>query len=257
MACSLDYHNYTLETDEESGEECWVFDYPADLKSALAQFEQDNSRLRQALLFPEQAEIVLTHRESITEAEAASVGAFLSGLEGDHQIELKAPMILLSRVAAATVLLLRAKEWTNRNEEIREKARMIVDSAFAQVLFEPKDQESRRFRPYSYLKFGAYFAVERWIAHSTVENDRRVLVLLTSGDDMAVQVILGISYRHRKALGQRWWRLVYLALLWSALSMLHGRFGDDEEISRRWKRWCTWFRNLSLSVAADSSAIDQ
>ena len=133
---------------------------------------------------------------------------------------------------------------------------MIVESALEEVLLEPMGKESGRFMPHSHLKFGAYFAVERWIAYSTVENDRRVLMLLTSGDDMAVQVILGTSYRYRKALGQRWWRLVYLALLWSALSMLRGRFGDEEIIGKRWKRWCTWLRSRRLSINADPCAID-
>ena len=256
LACSLDYRNYSLKTDSESGEESWILDYPADLKSAVTQFEQDNARLRQALTFSEQAEIALTHRESITEAEAVNVEAFLSGLEGAHQSDLKKPIILLNRVAAATVLLLRATEWTNRNEDLREKAQMIVDAALTEVLVEPTGQETERFVPYNHLKFGAHFAVERWLAHSTVENDRRVLMLLTSGDDMAVQVILGASYRYRKALGQRWWRLVYLALLWSALSMLRARFGDEEEIGERWKRWSRWFTSRRLSVTADPSAFD-
>jgi hypothetical protein len=80
----------------------------------------------------------------------------------------------------------------------------------------------------SHLEFAAYFAAERWIAEPSRDNDERILRVLTSGDENAVQVVIWLAYRNREALGQRWWRLLYLALLWAGLSMLTPRYGNEE-----------------------------
>ena len=76
-----------------------------------------------------------------------------------------------------------------------------------------------RWRP-SHLEFVAYFAVENWLAEPSKENDELLLRLLMSSDEAAVQVLVWSAYRNREVLGQRWWRLLYLALLWSGLSMI-------------------------------------
>jgi len=100
----------------------------------------------------------------------------------------------------------------------------------------------------SHLEFAAYFAVERWIAESSTQNDERVLRLLTSGDEEAVRVVVWAAYRNREALGQRWWRLLYIALLWSGLVMLTPHYGDNEGEEVRWQRWRRWLRTRSLSA---------
>ncbi|MFK4384672.1 hypothetical protein [Bradyrhizobium sp. USDA 223] len=62
----------------------------------------------------------------------------------------------------------------------------------------------------------------------------------------------GLAYQNRVALGQRWWRLLYLALLWSGLTMLAPRFGDDDGDGIRWQRWRHWLRTRSLSAGNTS-----
>jgi hypothetical protein len=42
-----------------------------------------------------------------------------------------------------------------------------------------------------------------------------LLRILTSGDDRAAGVIAGMAYAYRVASADRWWWLLYLALLWS------------------------------------------
>jgi hypothetical protein len=80
--------------------------------------------------------------------------------------------------------------------------------------------------------------------------------VFTSGDDRAARVVAWLSYANREALGSRWWRLQYLALLWSGLSILAPRIGDEEAGKPRWHRWRRWLRTRKLSgVDANSSAI--
>jgi hypothetical protein len=81
-----------------------------------------------------------------------------------------------------------------------------------------------------------------------------VLRLLTSGDEEAVRVLFWSAYRSREALGQRWWRLLYLALLWSGLSMLTPRYGDEEGEEVRWQRWRRWLRTRRLLAGNTTAA---
>src|SRR5262249_8783832 len=152
------------------------------------------------------------------------------------------------RVAAAALLLLGAPDWLAENAAVRKRAQSIVDSAIADISDASEARAPRILIAPRHLEFAAYFAVERWLAEPSKESDERVLRLLTSGDDQAVQVVVGSAYRHRDALGQRWWRLLYLALLWSGLSMLTPRYGDEEGEEVRWRRWRRWLRTRSLSA---------
>lgn len=85
------------------------------------------------------------------------------------------------------------------------------------------------------------------MAEPSKENDERVVRLLTSGDEDAVSVLIGLGSESR-TLGQRWWCFLYLALLWSGLTMLAPRFGDDDSDGVRWQRWRLWLRTRSLSI---------
>jgi hypothetical protein len=98
------------------------------------------------------------------------------------------------------------------------------------------------------LEFAAYVAVEWWIANPSRDNDERVLRLLTGSDEEAVRVVGWSAYRNRELLGQRWWRLLYLALLWSGLAMLAPRYGDDGGEEMSWQGRCRWLRTRNLSA---------
>ena len=108
-------------------------------------------------------------------------------------------------------------------------------------------RRSRHLIVRGHLEFLAHFAAERWVAESSTENDELMLRLLTTHDNTAVGTLALTAYRNRKQLAERWWRLLYLALLWSGLSMLSPRYDDDEDAEIRWKRWHRWFRTRSLS----------
>jgi len=170
----------------------------------------------------------------------------MAAIDGDEVIDLEEEMKLVPRVAAAATLLLRAPDWLAANAAVQQRAQSIINAAIAGISDKPEARGRMLMAP-SHLEFAAYFAVERWIAEPSKENDERVLRLLTSRDDKAVQVLVWSAYRNREALGQRCWRLLYLSLLWSGLSMLTPRDGDGEGEEVRWQRWCRWLRTRSLS----------
>lgn len=249
LLAELDHRNYTAGFDPATGRHGFQLRYPSDVTAEIAAFQNDNARLVQALTFPQYSRRFLNGTGILSVAEAERVASLMAAVDGDEKVDVDDEMRQAPRVAAAAVLLLRAPDWLADRAETAQRARSILDTAIAGISDEGMDIGPRILSAPSHLEFAAYFAAERWIAEPSEENDERVLRLLTSGDEAAVQVLIGMGHRARDILGVRWWRLLYFALLWSGLSMLRPRFGDDEEIEpARWRRWRRWLRTRSLSA---------
>jgi len=256
LLAELDYRNYTKGVDPATGRQGFEFKYPADVAAEITAFQDDNARLVQALTFPQKCRRFLNGTAMLNSADAERIASLMAAVDGDEKVDVDDEMRQAPRVAAAVVLLLRGQDWLASHTETATRAQSILDTAFAEISDEEMEVGPRILAAPSHLEFAAYFAAERWIADPSEKADETVLRLLTSGDELAVQVLVGFAYRARDVLGMRWWRLLYFALLWSGLSMLQPRFGDDEEIEPpRWRRWRRWLRTRSLSsgqASADS-----
>ena len=227
LVAELDWRNYSPDIDPPTGKQVFTFGYPPDITAAIATFEQDNSRLRQALTFPLRCREILNQTRMLDTQEAERVASLMAAVDGDEEINVDEEMMDAPRVAAAAVLLLRAPEWLAQNVAVGQRAQSIIDGVIVEIADKSEARGSRILMAPSHLEFAAYFAFERWIHEPSKENDERVLRILMSGDDAAVQVLVWSAYRSREALGQRWWRLLYLALLWSGLLMLTPHYGDE------------------------------
>jgi hypothetical protein len=248
LLAELDYRNYTAGIDPASGRQGFQLAYPRDVAVEIATFQNDNARLVQAISFPKKCRRFLNGAAMLSAADAERIASLMAAVDGDEKVDVDDEMRQAPRVAAAAVLLLRAQDWLADHGDTAKRARSIVDTAIAGINDEEMEIGPRILGAPSHLEFAAYFAAERWIAEPSKENDATVLQLLTSGDEPAIQVLIGIGYRAREMLGARWWRLLHFALLWSGLSMLTPRFGDDEDIEpARWRRWRRWLRTRSLS----------
>jgi hypothetical protein len=254
LVAELDYRNYSPAVDPATGKQTFAFAYPSDIAAAIAAFDQDRSRARQALTFPQRCRPVLNETRMLDPQEAEAVASLMTAVDGDEDIDLEEEMTCAPRVAAAALLLLRAPDWLEENAAVQQQAQSIIDAAIAGIPDEPKTRGPPILMTPSHLEFAAYLAIDRWIAAPSRQNDERLLRLLTSGDEAAVQVVVWSAYRNREALGPRWWRLLYLALLWSGLSMLAPRYGDSEGEVVRWRRWRRWLRTRSLSVGNTTAA---
>src|SRR5262249_55244732 len=253
LVAALDYRNYSPAVDPATGKQSFKFAYPPDVAAGIVAFRKDRSRVSQALTFPRSARDVLNQTRTLNVQEAEWVALLMAAVDGDEEIDLDEEMMRPQRVAAAAVLLLRAPDWLAENAAVQQRAPSIIDSALPGIADE-SEARGPRILMASHLEFPAYFAVERWIAEPSKESDERVLRLLTSGDDQAVQALVWSAYRNREALGWRWWRLLYLALLWSGLSMLTPRYGDEKGGEIRWQRWRRWLRTRSLSAGNTTAA---
>ena len=256
LVAELDHRNYRLVKDSKMGEEKREFSYPHDVTSAISQFQTDKARARQILAFPDQSRKILNRSGILTDEAASTVATLMAAADGDEDVDLNEEMKRPARVAAAVMLLLRAREWLTNHGVVEQRARKIVDAALTEIGDAADDTRFQYSVAPSYLEFVAYFAVESWIISPSRTTDETLMRVFTSGDDRAAGVVAWLSYANRAALGTRWWRLQYLALLWAGLSILAPRFGDEDISKTRWhrRRRCLRTRNLS-GVDANVSAI--
>ena len=245
LVAQLDYRHYSPVVDTATGTQSFTFACPQDLAEAIAAFQQKKSLSLEALKFPQTCRDFLGQTRMLHQQEAEWVASLMAAADGDGKIELEEEMIRSPRVAAAALLLLRAPDWLAENAPVQQRAQSIIDAAIAGI---SNETPGPRFQMApSHLEFAAYFAVERWIPEPSTLNDERLLRLLTSGDDRAVQALVWAAYGKRHVLDLRWWRLLYFAVLWSGLSMLRPvGYRDDESHQLRWQRWCRWLRTRSL-----------
>ncbi len=148
--------------------------------------------------------------------------------DGDADMGLEEEMVRPARVAAAVVLLLGAKDWLASHEGVRDRAQAIVNAAIEETSLERDRSRFHYSTAPSYLEFVAFLVFHDWLSVPSADNDSALLRVLLSGDDRAAGVIADMAYAHRAALGDRWWRLQYLALLWSGLIILKPRFGRED-----------------------------
>lgn len=247
LVAELDHRNYRLVRDGVTGKEQIEFTYPKEIAESINGFQQDNTRAQQVLAFPSACRKILNSSGILTPQQGGAVASLMAAADGDEAIDLDEEMIRPARVAAAVVLLLRAQDWLMEHGPIQLRARAIVDATITEISDAADGSRFHYSMAPSFLEFAAYFAVESWIANPSRAADEMVMRVFTSGDDRAAQAIAWLAYRSRAVLGSRWWRLLYLALLWSGLSMLAPHVDDDELVKPRWQRWRRWLRTRSLS----------
>jgi len=254
-AAQLDYRNYRVTRAAETGEEQVEFVCPANLAAEIAGFQQSNRRAREILAFPDNCRRFLAAPAALPQEQVTAIAALMAAADGDEEVDLDEQMIRPARVAAAAILLLGGKDWLAANSGVRDRAMAIVDAAIKETDLENDRSHFRYSMAPSYLEFVAYFVFHEWLSAPSAATDHALLRILTSGDDRAAGVISGMAYVHRAELGDRWWRLLYLSLLWSGLTILKPRVGRENEArERRWLRWVRWL--LARPVSGVRCSVD-
>jgi hypothetical protein len=166
---------------------------------------------------------------------------------GKVDIKLTDDFKKVARVAAAATLLLKVPKWLEEHADVAQRARAIIDSVVDGIGTDSKNHRSRSIRGAPEMEFVAHVVAENWIAAPSKETGEAVMRIMTSGDDAAVVILFSLAYRSRDALGNAWWRLLFLALLRSGLSILAPGYGDEDDIEPRWQRWLRWLRTRRIS----------
>jgi hypothetical protein len=250
LAAQLDSRNYTSGAD--GAEE---FTWPQDLASDVQAFQNEKASVLQILQLPARCLQFLGSDASLNEQSAERLTAMLDTIEAETELEeeFKAQ----ARIAAAAALLARGSAWLDAHQAIRQRCQTILDAVLNAIPDTIDELRASRLERAGILQFVAHAVFARWIETGTAEAQTTLLKIITSGDAAAVRTIFDLAHARRSQLRERWRRLLFLGLLWSALWMLTPRYGDrpDEEV--RWCRWLARFRNLPIDgVATDAEQID-
>lgn len=236
----LDRRNYVSAPDVESGD-ALEFQFPKELEESIARFQRDSAASRAVLRVPDICREWLNGSSTVPAAQAVE---FARTLKAVIQCDLDEEFKRAARVAVAAVLLTRASDWLEQNREVKGDAYKIAEAELASIGDEPELLSYHYWvGKISSMEFVAYLVAEEWMTNPSMETDAKALLIITCGDDRAVQVLIGKAHQNRIALGTRYWRLLRVILLWSGLKVLH----DEEDGKERWKRWLRWLRGRSLS----------
>ena len=238
LAAQLDSRNYRATA---KGVELAL---PADLSRDIAAFQSANLPARQILQIPEWCQRFLNCSALLNDASAEALSAMLDTI--DAELNSDEGFKTRARVAVASTLLARGSAWLDAHETVRERALAIVRGVLSDIPTNMGQLRAARLEGAGLLEFVAHTVFGWWRASGDVEAQAAVLKILTGGDNAGVAILFHLAHTHRSELGDRWWRLLYFALLWSALSMLMPHFGYEADEGVRWIRWLNWLRSRRL-----------
>ena len=240
LAAELDNANYRTGSDGTD-----EFVYPGELARDIQAFQAAKASTLQILQLPEACRQFLRGGSSLNDASAQALATMFDTINAEDGLEEEFKE--RSRVAAAATLLVRGADWLVAHGPAGERAWTILHTTLAGISDTVDELRASRLERAGTLEFAAHAAFAWWMNTGAGDAQASVLRIVTSGDDTAVTTIFNLAYTHRSELGDRWWRLLYLGLLWSALSVLMPRYGHGEGEAVRWARWLNWFRTRCLN----------
>lgn len=247
IAARLDAANYSR---DEQGQR--VFVLPQPLAQELQAWEQTHAPARMQLTLPSQCRRLLDAGEPLNDAQAARLFELLAVPPHEESWVQEC----FERAIAATLTVL-ASDWLARNAPHQQKVDSVFVSALASLPNSTETLGKARFpTTHTGMDFVAWAVTRQWAVEPGAKSDRRVVRLLTSGDRSALQTTISMAYRYRADLGDCWWRLLQIGVLWSGLSMLGPRYGDSDANTRVWTHWWRRLRNATLRQPGTPDALD-
>jgi hypothetical protein len=247
LAAQLDAENYRSAQDGSL-----EFALPAELDRDIRTFQTAKASARQILGLPDACRQLLYGRSPLNAETAQRLASMLDTIEAERQLQEETKKRALA--AATSLLLVHGSDWLAQNPLVREKVWAIFRSMLAAIPSTMDELRTSQLTRVGILEFAAVAAFAWWTRTESPEAQAAVLKVVTSADSDGIATIFSLAYVRREELGQRWWRLLYLGLLWSALSMLMPRHGYDEDEAARWIRWLGWLRSRRLNDVETTAA---
>ena len=251
LQAELDPRNYWPSPKISMGDPSALhFEPPESLRRDIEQFQDARRPALQALTLPFSCRKFLEGPAHLTLEQAAVLATALDSEPPDGEAPLTPDDWRLARLAAAATLSTRATEWLATQPTVRQRTRQVIQEALDTIGETP---ELVRDRPLqmrrSGLEYVAHAVVGEWVGPkgTTSASWSEALRVLTCGDQAATQTLMDLAYEQRVSLGEVWWRLLELALLWCALAYLAPRNDAPTAARQRWTRWLRWLRARSLS----------
>lgn len=246
---ALDRANYPSEVDENKGAVRQSFVCPDELRLEVLSWQADSAPTLSYLLMPDRCERRLKGGQPLTDEESAHLFNFLqecdAGVDSENENDKSR-----CRFAAAGTLIALGSAWLSQNPEARKRALEVVRTGVAAVASTTEEIRNQRMgNQRDELKFVGYAIMHLWLTDGDRirEWEAAVMRLLTSGDNSAAAVVVGVAYTNRGQLGTVWWRLLRAGILWSGLIMLTPHHGDGDDAESIWGVWLKRLRRFPLT----------
>lgn len=253
LIAELNADNYAP-VQNETGQEGFQLIFPADLEKDIQAFQQENSLKRQTLVLPMQCENIINGNRELNDEEEKFLTDALAVAENDENPDTKK----LAQVAISSALIVKASSWLERNPEISKKAEQIVRNTINGIGDTVESLRKPYFGNTQDLTFAARAVFQKWMksGYKDKECESDIVRVLTSRDKSAVSTLMHVAHANKSSLGGKWWRLLQIGVLWSALSHLMPRYDDPSEIEAQWNRRLAKFRTLEITDDSNPSSVN-
>lgn len=251
LKVELDRSHYASGATEDGEPD---INYPEELQRDVAAYQGEVSPQIHNLLWPDECEKLIRTQGVLTEDGAKALASAFDSLSEEKDGDVR----VVGRSAIAATLIVKGGSWLTANPAIKQLMAAFIDQLVAGIGDSPDAlRVSASDHGRGELKFAAYVVAYRWLIETEQVNAResQVLRVLTCWNDTAVTTLMAVAYSNRAALSHRWWRLVEIGLLWSALSLLLPRCYDPTpDLIAPWTRWLKWLRARRLNVSGRTAA---
>ncbi len=246
-AARLNRENYRT-TDVETV----VFVLPVELAQEVQAWQQTHAPAQRQLTAPSQCQKLLEANQLIDDETATALWEIMAlPPQEEDWVQQRC------ECAIAAVLTVLAPDWLSCNAKAKANVESIFESALTSLPKTAEELSKARFpTTHSGMDFVAVALTRKWTLEASTEADQRVVRLLTSGDSLAAKGAVAAAYHYRDILGNRWWRLLYVGVLWSGLTMLAPRYGDVDAVWRIWANWWKRLHKVSLRMPCTPEALD-
>jgi hypothetical protein len=246
LQAKLDRNNYKEDRSGNSGR--MQFEYPESLQSDIARYQQATEPALRMLATPYECDQLIGNPGELTVEKAEELIGFLRASPPHRSTDVNEGDQLLPFIAVASTLLVRARPRLDAYPEIRDIAIEAVRAVIDRIGDDSRLLSGRIARSRDELKFVAHAVMHDFIrSPASSDAERAVLRVLTSGSEVALSTLTSIGHAHRLQLGDAWWRLLDISLLWCALTVLAPRFEETDVLRKLWGRWLRWLRNCKLT----------
>jgi hypothetical protein len=251
LKVELDNRHYAPGTDADGDPR---IEYPEDLQRDVAAYQEDVLPEIQNIQWPYKCEKLISTQGVLFDEGARTLASAFESLSGEKDAEVR----LVGRCALAATLMVKGGAWLSEHPSVKQEVGALIDQMVCDIGDTPDAlRVSAADRGRGELKFVAYAVAYRWLVEPEdgETRERQVLRVLTCWNDAAVTTLMAVAHSNRVTLGHRWWRLLEVGLLWSALSLLLPRRYDPPlHLIAPWTRWLRWLRTRKLDVPGRSVA---
>ncbi len=248
MLAELDIDNYRDAGQGADGGGL-VYVRPLDVESELREHIVQASKAIEYSRIPSTCMDWLDSRRLLREGVAEKVYEILQKCINDDELESDEKEHCT--LALVSVLLVLAQDWLGTSKDAHACVLRLLDEFVAKAEATDEDEFGGRgeWRLKEQVQFASIASTYLWARSDRRDSrrEREVIVLMTSGRH-GNKAVFQEAYRHHQQLGDAWWRLLRIGVLWSGLSMLQPRrHTEDAEVRHlRWRSWLTRLRGFRV-----------